>query len=89
MWRSFFMAVAVTLIILGFECMVLNKAVMAKTMLDVPGSAGYEYWDDPLLDSADSGVVHKTIVPPEWAPWSLLSAGAVMLLYTASMNRPE
>ncbi len=24
----------------------------------------------------------KTISPPEWAPWSLLSAGAVVMIYS-------
>jgi hypothetical protein len=29
----------------------------------------------------------KEIVPPEWAPWSLLGAGAVVVLYSFTIPR--
>lgn len=34
---------------------------------------------------ADAAAAHSTwreIVPPDWAPWSLLAAGAVVMLYS-------
>jgi hypothetical protein len=27
----------------------------------------------------------RDVVPPEWAPWSLLSAGAVVILYSFTL----
>ncbi len=29
----------------------------------------------------------EDLVPPEWAPWSLMSAGAVVVLYSFSIPR--
>ena len=33
--------------------------------------------------SGDGG----TIVPPDWAPWSLISAGAVIMLYSFTLPK--
>jgi len=32
-------------------------------------------------------VMHKEIVPPDWAPWSLMSVGAVVVLYSFTIPR--
>ena len=29
----------------------------------------------------------KVIVPPQWAPWSLMAGGAVVILYTFTLPR--
>lgn len=29
----------------------------------------------------------KVVVPPDWAPWSLMSSGAVVVLYTFVLPR--
>ena len=34
-----------------------------------------------------SGISQKVIVPPEWAPWSLLASGAVVVLYSFTIPR--
>jgi len=31
--------------------------------------------------------ISKDIEPPEWAPWSLLSAGTVIILYALTINK--
>jgi hypothetical protein len=64
MWRSFFLAVGLTLCILGGECLIVDKAFVT-----LAGRGGREF------------------VPPEWAPWSLLSAGAVVSLYSLTVAR--
>jgi hypothetical protein len=33
------------------------------------------------------GPVTREFRPPEWAPWTLLSAGAVVMLYTVTVAR--
>ena len=44
-----------------------------------------------LIDSAtlanrgDPTVISREVVPAEWAPWSLLSAGAVVILYSFTL----
>ncbi|TWT46563.1 hypothetical protein Pla111_16590 [Botrimarina hoheduenensis] len=29
----------------------------------------------------------RNVTPPEWAPWSLLSGGAVVVLYSLTLHR--
>jgi hypothetical protein len=36
-----------------------------------------------VLNRADA----TNIIPPEWAPWSLLSAGAVVILYSFTIPK--
>ncbi len=71
MWRSLFVAVGLCMCILGAECLVIDKAVLAGRT-------------EASSVSMIRGKIApgKVIVPPDWAPWSLLSAGAVIMLYS-------
>jgi len=70
MWRAFFLAIGISLCILGGECMLIDKAVLASPR---SASAGGE------LKTALGG---REYTPPDWMPWSLLSVGAVVILYS-------
>ncbi len=35
--------------------------------------------------SEESGPTVVTVTPPEWVPWSLMSAGAVTMLYSYTL----
>jgi len=63
MWRSFFLAVGITLIIIGVECLFVDSAMMAAE-------------DGP-----------KPFTPPDWAPWSMLSGGAIVILYSFTIPK--
>lgn len=39
--------------------------------------------DQATINSAEQG--HVTFSPPEWVPWSLISAGAVTMLYSFTL----
>ena len=71
MLRAFFLAIGLYAVILGLECLVLDKAVL-QAKADSMASG--------LAQQAAAGA--REITPPEWAPWSLLSAGAVVMLYS-------
>ena len=87
MWRPFFMAIGVTLLVLGLECTVLEKAVLAEQFAKkVPAPEPDPYSFE--IQSTSPTLVKREIVPPEWAPWSLFSAGSVVLLYAIAM-RPK
>jgi hypothetical protein len=77
MWRSLFIAIGVTACILGVECLLIDKATLIdrNAPLPVAGVAS------PVAAST------REIVPPEWAPWSLLSAGAVVMLYSITLPK--
>jgi hypothetical protein len=79
MWRSVFLALGIVLCILGAECLVLEKAVMAQ---DDPQTEQADILYTPVFTSPAA-----EIKPPEWAAWSLLSTGAVVILYSYSIPR--
>jgi hypothetical protein len=62
MWRSFFLAIGVTVCLLGVETLAVERAVVKSD----------------LTRSAPT----REVVPPDWAPWSLLAGGAVTVLYS-------
>jgi hypothetical protein len=83
MWRSFFMATGFALCVLGTECMVVDRFVLADSITKTtPYMTTEEYtsWEADLPSTSK----RRVIVPPEWAPWGLLSGGVMLVLYTAS-----
>ena len=38
-------------------------------------------------EGAAASVEQKVVVPPEWAPWSLMGGGAVVVLYSFTIPR--
>ena len=79
MWRSLFLAAGIVLCILGAECLILDKAVLAQKT-DHPEQTA-SFFTSPSTPAP------KEIKPPDWAPWSLLSGGAVVILYSYSIPR--
>ena len=73
MWRAFFIALGFYCCLLGVECLALEKAVLANHK-----SASLTSRLDPR---------QRDLVPPDWAPWSLLSTGAVTMLYTFTIPK--
>ena len=66
MWRAFFLACGVSVLLLGLECLVVDDFILANR-----GAAA---------SSAAGGA--RNLNPPDWAPWSLISGGAVTILYS-------
>jgi hypothetical protein len=85
MWRAFFLAVGIYLCILGAECLAVERFEMAsdEPAIESSGSPATLFGSAPPPPLAPS----RDIEPPEWAPWSLLSAGAVIILYSLTINR--
>jgi hypothetical protein len=69
MIRAFFLAIGLSAFILGLECLVIDKAVL-----------------HPRGESAAGQVAaFREVTPADWAPWSLLSGGAVVMLYSFTL----
>jgi hypothetical protein len=79
MWRAFFLAIGINLVLWGLECLVVEKAVLAGEAKPAEASVG-AYLAEPVRPA-------REITPPEWAPWSLLSSGAVVILYSFTLPR--
>jgi hypothetical protein len=71
MLRAFFLAIGIFAFILGLQCLVIEKAVLQPSR-EGTASAFAQQVEKP----------YREISPPEWAPWSLLSVGAVVMLYS-------
>lgn len=82
MWRALFGAIGAALLILGAECLVVEKAVLAKAP-EKPFTPKTVF-DEPKPATQPA---RRELRPPEWAPWSLLSSGAVIILYTFTLRR--
>ena len=85
MWRALFGAVGAVLLILGGECLVVEKAVFAGS----PKKAVVARMSPFDELKAPQPLAKRELRPPEWAPWSLLSAGAVIILYTFTLKKRE
>jgi hypothetical protein len=82
MWRAFFVALGISLCILGVECLVLDKAVLKREQPETVAASAKTLFstNEPILKN-------KELKPKDWHPWSLLSSGAVIILYSFSLPR--
>jgi hypothetical protein len=78
MWRSIFLAIGISLIVVGAECLVVEKVVFAESA--EPALQSDSLGEGPLIQSRD-------VRPPEWMPWTLMSSGAVVILYSFTIPR--
>jgi hypothetical protein len=86
MWRAFFCAIGIVLLILGVECLMIDSAILAAGVVDEP-------MPPQNVGLFGAGAVppqqSRTFRPAEWIPWSLLTSGAVTLLYALSLRRNQ
>jgi len=78
MWRAFFLAIGTMTIILGLECLAVEKV-----LLRVREPPPAQTW----LDVAPKPAPNKVLVPAPWIPWSFISAGAVVCLYSFTIPK--
>jgi len=79
MWRAFFLAIGFFVMILGVECLGVER--VSLKMRDEPPAPSSPF------DTEVKVGAHKQLVPPPWAPWSLLASGAVTCLYSFTIPR--
>ncbi len=79
MWRSLFLAIGFFVIILGVECLGVERVSLKLRNPPPPSSS--------IFETEPTEGPQKQLVPPPWAPWSLLSTGAVMCLYSFTIPR--
>ena len=69
MWRAFFLAAGFCCFLLGAQCLFIDKVVLAAS-------------DKPNATYTQQPAKSHHIKPPEWSPWVLMAAGAVVVLYS-------
>ena len=80
MWRAFFLSAGIFLIALGAQCLGVQKFVL-KAREPVVQQAEQFLFGPPQAQVGPK----RELVPPPWAPWSLMSTGAVVCLYSFSI----
>lgn len=73
MWRALFLACGVYLMLLGVQCLGVDRFVLNVHEPPAPAESA---------DAVAKPGPRREVVPPVWAPWSLLSTGAVVCLYS-------
>ena len=81
MWRSFFLAIGICLCIVGAECLVIERAYLKPKQQTQPPTQVSLFGGSPVPPA------RREWVPPEWAPWTMLSGGAVVVLYSFTLPR--
>ena len=81
MWRALFLATGVFLILLGAQCLGIQKFIL-KARQPVVEQAQQAFLFRPEQPQVGSP---RELVTPAWAPWSLMSTGAVVCLYSFSI----
>jgi hypothetical protein len=80
MWRALFLAIGIWLCMLGAQCLVVERAVLAETTVA----------KRPVL-SADMTFTapgtQPSIETREWMPFTFLGLGVVIILYTFTLPR--
>jgi hypothetical protein len=83
MLRAFFLAIGIYMCILGGECLVVERFVMAQE----PPPADPSTPATLFGAAATPAPVRSDIEPPDWVAWSLLSTGAVVILLAITIKR--
>ena len=74
MWRSFFLGVGIYLVLLGGQSLLVDRATL-------------RIHEDAAVEGSDTVGPAKTLTPPPWAPWTLLSTGAVTCIYSFTLPK--
>ena len=81
MLRAFFLAMGISTCIYGAECLVVERFVLAgETKQAAPDQTAF---------NASPAKPPREMNPPEWAPWSLLATGSLVVLYSLAMRREQ
>lgn len=85
MWKAFFLAVGICLCILGAECLVVERVYLKPKKVQQTQEPVATSLFEQAAAPATTGP--REVVPPEWAPWSLMAAGAVVVLYSITLPK--
>lgn len=83
MFRAFAMALGISALVLGVEALAVDRLYFKEKPAKREQQSQQQV--NAFANSAARPSGTKEYVIPEWAPWSLLSAGAVTVLYTVTI----
>jgi hypothetical protein len=80
MWRAFFLALGFYVFLLGAQCLAVERFIL-KARLPAPKSDSWVAGSEPKLGP------QRELAPREYAPWILMSVGAVVCGYSFTLPR--
>jgi hypothetical protein len=81
MWRAFFLSIGLFMVLLGGQCLGVQKFTLKFREQPVVTEGG-------LMDGTKVNPGPKKVVaPPDWVSWSLMATGAVVCLYSFTLPR--
>ncbi len=83
MWRAFFLAIGISLVIIGAQCLVIDRVVLANGAPAEARPTGTLFG----TQTGSSAMGGKVLTPPDWAPWSLMATGAVVIIYSFTVPK--
>ncbi len=92
------MALGLCMCLLGGEAMIIDRVVLADHSSDLAQrslnsssldySSPYAAYNDPAAYNAGFSLPGNRVwIPPEWAPWGLMSAGVLTFLYANALPK--
>jgi hypothetical protein len=78
MWRALFLAIGAYLVLLGGQCLGVQKFVLKP---DKPEAS--ESW----LDPRGLMTTRREVIPQPWVPYSLMSTGTIVCVYCFSIPK--
>lgn len=90
--RNHYFLAGLVLLFLGIQFRMVDSYVLnehATRFIDEKFGGKANDGDRPRLLAAVGPAPRKTIHPPEWLGWALMSAGAVLILHSLALNRPS
>lgn len=94
--RNHFLMLGLVVLMLGIQLQIVDEYVLTEQATQIAAkAAGKE--PGPVAQSASlflpaSGptpLTQKTITPPDWLGWLFMSVGAVLVLHSFAMPRPN
>ncbi len=89
--RNHYIVIGVVLILLGIQVKMVESVVLNETISQRLIPKGQRTLTSDLTSFAQMatpGPTRKTITPPPWAGWLVISAGAVLTLHAVTMPKP-
>jgi len=93
--RNQYFLFGLVMLFLGVQLRMVDSFVLTPEATKVlaqtvghPAAKADEIRQTAMLDSP-APVLKKTVRPPEWIGWALLSFGAVLVLHSWAMPRPD
>ncbi len=87
MWCAFFLALGITLVLLGLELFFVEQLEVKRLRRPANQNAAQTQFNSAFQTAsyqqpAGAATPTVTINRKEWMPWSLLAVGAIVVIYT-------